>query len=74
MIRYRPSVMFVKCNRLDHLYDREHDHYASMGHYWWFWLPVFRWNGGSPLRGSMCCDYNIKWLCFSVTLLLWKVR
>lgn len=71
--RYRLSVMAGKASRIDHLYDPLHDTSARMGHYWWFWLPFFNSNGGSIKAGSACIDYSCKWLCFWVSVTLWRI-
>lgn len=70
---YQMSVMVGKASRLDHLYDPSHDHYARMGHYWWFWLPYYYNNGGSMRKGDVCCDHSFKWLCFWMSVTFWRV-
>ena len=72
--KYRPSIMFGKCLRLDHLYDPSHDMHAKCGHYWWFWLPYYYNNGGSIRKGSACVEHSFKWLCFYMNVYLWRVK
>lgn len=68
-MKKRPTIWYLNKGKACK-YDGDSCIKPKMGYNWFYWFPVFRWNGGSLFRKEVL-DFHASWLCYYIGITIY---